>query len=174
MLSIILLAISLSLDAFSLSFSYGIFNISNRTKMKVAVITGLFHFIMPIIGNKFGNLIFNFIKIDTKYILILILVILIFDIIKSYKEKVEYIDFNFKEILLFSLFVSFDSLTIGIGIDYLTHNIFLASLMFMLFSFSFTYIGFVLGEKINSMYNNISKSISILILFTLLIKIIFS
>ena len=174
MLSIILLAISLSLDAFSLSLSYGIFNITNKVKVKTSITTGVFHFIMPIIGSKFGNFITHFIRINPKYILIFLLVFLIYDIVKSYKEKVDYIKFNFKEILLFALFVSFDSLTIGIGLNYLTSNIFLASLVFMFFSFSFTYIGFVLGEKINDMYSNLSKSISIIILFTLLIKIIFS
>ena len=174
MLSIILLAISLSLDAFSLSLSYGVFNISNKIRLKTSIITGVFHFIMPLIGNKFGNIILNFIRINTKHILIILLIILIIDMIKSYKEKIEYITFNYKETILFALFVSFDSFTIGIGINYLIEGVLLACLIFMFFSFCFTYIGFYLGNRISSMYNNVSKVISILIMFTLLIKIIFS
>ncbi len=68
MLSIILLAISLSLDAFSLALSYGIFNIEYKIKLKTSLITGIFHFIMPLIGNKFGNILISIIKIKVKRI----------------------------------------------------------------------------------------------------------
>ena len=43
------------MDAFSLAFSYGIKSISKKNVIITAIIVGLFHFFMPLLGNAFGN-----------------------------------------------------------------------------------------------------------------------
>ena len=40
---IFIIALSLSMDAFSLSLAYGTQNIENKTKYSIAIVVGLFH-----------------------------------------------------------------------------------------------------------------------------------
>ena len=61
---VFIIALSLSMDAFSLSLAYGTQNIENKTKYTISIIVGLFHLFMPLIGNLLGNVILNIIKIN--------------------------------------------------------------------------------------------------------------
>ena len=64
--TILLIGISLSMDAFSLSLIYGMLGISEKNKIKLAIIVGIFHFFMPIIGNILGYFIsdISYINLD--------------------------------------------------------------------------------------------------------------
>ena len=50
LISIILIGIALSMDTFSLSLSVGMFDIDRKKCLKLAIIVGIMHFIMPILG----------------------------------------------------------------------------------------------------------------------------
>ena len=52
-----LIAISLSMDAFSLSLAFGMQGIEHKKKLFMSIIVGIYHFIMPLIGVYFGNFI---------------------------------------------------------------------------------------------------------------------
>ena len=81
---------------------------------------------------------------------------------ESYKLKSETekeINLSFINILSFAFLVSLDSLTLGLGLNYITNNIFLASTIFMTLSSTFTYLGFTLGKCITK---NIGKYRSII------------
>ena len=54
---VILMAISLSMDAFSLSLVYGTFGIDKKNKILLSLIVGCFHFVMPLFGMFIGDLI---------------------------------------------------------------------------------------------------------------------
>ena len=49
------------MDAFSLSIIYGTYGIEMRRSLFLSFIVGIFHFLMPIIGVKFGSLFSSFI-----------------------------------------------------------------------------------------------------------------
>ena len=55
-INIILIAVSLSIDAFVLATAYGINNIKVKKAIITAVVVGTFHFFMPLIGNIMMNL----------------------------------------------------------------------------------------------------------------------
>ena len=55
----ILVGISLSMDAFSLSLVYGTNGMNKRNEIILSVIVGLFHCFMPLFGGFFGNVIFS-------------------------------------------------------------------------------------------------------------------
>ena len=92
-LTIFLIAISLSMDAFSLALIYGMSNLNSKDKIILSLIVGIYHFIMPLIGLEFGFLIskINFISIDI--IASIILVYIGIDlIISNYKtQKISHI-----------------------------------------------------------------------------------
>ena len=50
MLLVFLMAISLSMDAFSLALAYGTLGMSNKDKIILSLVVGIFHLIMPLLG----------------------------------------------------------------------------------------------------------------------------
>lgn len=140
-----LIAISLSMDAFSLSLAYGINNINKRTKIIMTILVGLFHFIMPIIGNILGNIIIETIKIKPNIIVSIILIFIGLSMIIKKEEKINPIK-NIIETILFATAVSLDSFSVGIGLKIINPNILTSSLIFSITAGIITYLGLQLGS----------------------------
>ena len=51
LISVIMIAIGLSMDAFSLAILYGTLNFTKRKALTLAGFVGAFHFFMPLLGN---------------------------------------------------------------------------------------------------------------------------
>lgn len=156
-LIIIVIAVSLSMDAFSLSLAYGTLNLSTKNINQLSIIVGLYHFFMPILGMLIGKIIFNYLPIQPNLIVFIVLVIIgIQMLIESFKKDDKVKIMTFIELLLFGLAVSIDSFSVGIGLKGISNNYILAALIFSITSFVFTYIGLHLGKKINNLVGNIS------------------
>lgn len=170
-LIIIVIAVSLSMDAFSLSLAYGTLNLSTKNINQLSIIVGLYHFFMPILGMLIGKIIFNYLPIQPNLIVFIVLVIIgIQMLIESFKKDDKVKIMTFIELLLFGLAVSIDSFSVGIGLKGISNNYILAALIFSITSFVFTYIGLHLGKKINNLVGNISTflgGITLIIIGTL-------
>lgn len=167
-LTILLLAVSLSMDTFSLSLCYGTMNISRKKTYLLSSIVGLFHFIMPLIGLNIGNIIMEHIILDGKYIILLILTIIGIDmIISSIKNEEKNFLLGIGGILLFAFSVSLDSFSTGLGLNLMTDNILLALSSFTIFSALFTFLGIKLGKKLSDKYGRIAGFIGGIILIIL-------
>lgn len=153
-LSIILIGLSLSMDAFSLALFYGSKGINGKNIIKLSISVGIFHFIMPLIGYFIGIFIFDLIKIKTGLIIFIILSIIGVEmIIDSFKEKKE-ISLYTIEILGFSLAVSIDSFSVGIGLTGIVENLIISPIIFAIMSLSFTYLGLKIGKVLNNRFGN--------------------
>lgn len=173
-LTIFLIAISLSMDAFSLSLLYGTEGINRKDKVLLSIIVGIYHFIMPLIGLNIGSYITSRIIINTNILVGIILSIISIEmIISSFKEKEEKFLLSLPGYLLFGLSVSIDSLTTGIGLPAITNNYILSSLIFSVTSFFFTFLGLNLGNFLNQKYGKISTILGGIILLILGIIYIF-
>ena len=75
------------MDAFALSFAYGILNIRKKLALITSIIVGIFHFIMPLLGNLFGNYIFENVSISPKYVMFIVFFILSINMFLSFFEK---------------------------------------------------------------------------------------
>ena len=166
---VILLGLSLSMDAFSLALIYGINKISKQKELLLPLIVGIYHFIMPLIGSLIGNIIFNYLPIKPNIIVSIIFIIIGIEMIIS-KEELEELS-NILEMLLFGLAVSIDSFSSGIGLKYITNHILLSTVYISLTSFILTYIGLVFGKKIGLKLGRISNILGSIIL--ILIGIIY-
>ena len=155
--TIILVGISLSMDAFSLALIYGTQGINRKDEIVLSMMVGLFHFFMPLIGFFVGNYLFSYFKINLDYLIGIIFFIIGLEmIISSLKgKKVSFLD-NIWSYMLFSFSVSIDSFTTGLGFRAISNNYFMVSFMFMLCSFFFTYIGLLLGNIFNTKFGSIS------------------
>ena len=165
---IILIAISLSMDAFSLSLAYGtVINKKNSIKL-LSIIVGLYHFFMPIIGLSFGKFILNYLPINEKTITLIIFVIIGFNmIIDSFKKEKNIKALKLFEMFMFGFAVSIDSFSIGIGLNNITNNYIICPLIFSITSLIFTYIGLLLGNKINEYLGTIAPIIGGIMLILL-------
>ena len=160
---IFFIAVSLSMDAFFLSIAYGSLNLEKKKIYILSIVVGLYHFFMPILGIKFGNIL----NIKSNYIVALIFLIIgINMILDIYKEK-EIKPISFLYMLLFGLSVSIDSFTIGIGLSRIMNFTILCPITFSLVSLIFTYVGLVLGKKISETVGNVSVIIGGLTLIVL-------
>lgn len=164
-ITIIIIAISLSMDAFSLSLAYGTLNLNKKDILSLSITVGIYHFIMPQIGNIIGKIILNILPIKTNIIVFIVLFIIGLQmILETFKEEKNIKKLKIKEMLLFGLAVSLDSLSVGIGLKTIYHNVTISSMIFMIMSFLFTYIGLNLGKKINNIIGKISTLIGGIIL----------
>lgn len=138
------------MDAFALSLSYGIKKISKKTIIITALMVGLFHFFMPLIGSVIGTYLFEYTIFKPKIILFLVFLILSIDMFTHFFENEEKIrNLNLIGTLIFAFSVSFDSLSVGLGIRYLYDNIFLVVSLFCFISALFTIFGFYLGKTLS-------------------------
>ncbi len=165
MILLIITAISLSMDAFSLSILYGTLGMRKKDKLILSFIVGIFHFIMPLLGKCFGNLIFELIDVNPDLIVCLILSFIGIQMVLSSFEKNNDIHLmNFSEYFLFAFAVSVDSFSVGITFTNMNYNYILSSFIFSFFSFLFTLIGLLIGNKIEKLVGKLSTLIGGIIL----------
>lgn len=154
------------MDAFTLAFSYGIKKVSKKIIITTSIVTGLFHFIMPIIGNFFGISLFEYTFIKPKYILFCIFLLISIDMFISYFNEENHLrKLNILGILLFSFSVSFDSFSVGLGLSLFYSNIILSVTIFCLVSMFFTFLGFILGRILSKKIGRIAFLFGSAILF---------
>lgn len=159
-ITIIIIAVSLSMDAFSLSLAYGTLNLEKKYIKILSTIVGIYHFFMPLIGLSIGNIILKIIPINTNVFVCIVLTFIGIEmIIDTFKKTEEIKIMNLKELILFGLAVSIDSFSVGIGLKTITNKYILCVTIFSLTSFIFTYIGLILGKKINNLIGKISTII---------------
>lgn len=153
---LLVLAFSLSMDAFSLSLAYGTLNLEKKDRLRLSLVVGLYHFFMPLLGLTIGKLLFSFFPVDLDFIILIVLGFIGIEmIIESFKE-IEVKQITKKDLLFFGFAVSLDSFSVGIGIQAITSHFFLASFLFSFFSFFFTYIGLFLGHKAHERLGKVS------------------
>ena len=157
---IFIIAVSLSMDAFSLSLAYGTISLTKKEINLLSIIVGIYHFFMPILGMLIGSFVFNVLNINQN---IIVLIIFTFRginmIIESFKKDEKVKKMKLAEMILFGFAVSIDSFSVGIGINSISNNFIMCSVIFSITSFIFTYIGLILGNKLNQLIGKISTLI---------------
>ena len=157
---IFIIAVSLSMDAFSLSLAYGTISLSKKEINLLSIIVGIYHFFMPILGMFIGSFIFNVLNINQNIIVLIIFSFIgINMIIDTFKNEEKIKKMKMAEMILFGLAVSIDSFSVGIGINSISNNFLLCSIIFSITSFLFTYMGLILGNKLNQLIGKISTLI---------------
>lgn len=145
---VLAIAVSLSMDAFSLSLSYGTIIDSKKQRILLSLIVGLFHFCMPLIGMILGKGIFKFLNVNSDFIVFLILFVIgvqmIFGSFKDEEVKV----MKISELLLFGFAVSIDSFSVGFTLTSIYENYIVSAILFSICSSFFTFVGLYLGNII--------------------------
>ena len=168
------MAIGLSMDAFSLALAYGTTKTSNKKKILLSLMVGIFHFFMPKLGALLGNEILLNYLVKANYLVGTIFLIIGIEMFLSRKEEKKGSITNFLSILFFSFTVSLDSFSVGIALSLTTKTITEAAFIFAMTSFFFTFLGIYLGNKLSNKFGQKASYIGIIILILLGIKYLFS
>lgn len=162
---VFLIAISLSMDAFSLSLAYGTLNLEKKYINLLSLIVGVYHFFMPLLGMWIGNTILQILPIKTNTIVFIVLFVIGVEmIIESFKQERSVSLMKFSELLIFGLAVSLDSFSVGIGLQAIYKSPIISSIIFSISAGIFTYIGLYLGKTINNIIGKISTIIGGIVL----------
>lgn len=158
------------MDTFSLSLTLG--TVSENKLIKILpVFVGIFHFFMPLLGNFIGITLINLLNLASNIILGSVLIILGINLaIHYYKDEKSDINLSIIGIIVFALSVSIDSFSVGLGINDITNNYLIASIIFALCSAAFTYLGIIIGKYSSKL---IGKYAIILGIFLLLLLGVF-
>ena len=166
--SILLIGISLSMDTFSLSLSIGSISAKNDIIKLLPLFVGIFHFFMPLLGNIVGLAVIELLNLASNVILGTVLIILGINLAVHYiKDETANIKVSIIGLLIFALSVSIDSFSVGLGINDITNNYFLASIIFAFCSDSFTYLGIIIGKYSSKLIGKYAIILGILLLLFL-------
>lgn len=157
LIMVIIVAISLSMDAFSLSLAYGTLNMEKKNIKILSVIVGIYHFVMPLIGMYVGKTIINILPIKPSTVVFIVLLFIGIEmIIETFKQDKNIKILTLVEMIIFGFAVSVDSFTVGLGLKVLYKYSFVSALIFSISSLIFTYLGLILGKKINNIIGKLA------------------
>lgn len=180
---IILIAISLSVDATVCAMVYAKNKFNNISTFKLCLVLsllfGIFQGIMPLIGYMLGINILKYIESFDHWLASGLLFLISANMLKEafFTEDKELscpISFSYKTIFILAIATSIDALAIGISLAILDNNIYISSLIIALICFIMSYIASFIAQKISNLKINkkLLDSIGALMLIYIAIKVL--
>ena len=171
-IEIILIGLSLAMDAFTVSVCKGIKSFSIKNGIIVSFTFSLFQFIMPIIGFYLGSILNDRLINYNTYFSSVILIIIGILMIKE--NEISELDnkLNFSELFLLAIATSIDALVIGISFSFIKTNMLISAIIIGIITFIVCIIGFFMGSLFNKKYHQYSNYIGGITLIILGIKLL--
>lgn len=172
-ISIILVAISLSFDTFAVSVSTGFAmkKIRFLQILKIALILTLFQSAMPLIGWCLGSRVEKIINNYDHWVAFVLLIILGTKmIIESFKIKNNINNTNLlktRVIIGIAIATSIDALVIGVSFAFIEMNILLAVIIIGLITYIASLLGIVLGKNFGHHFGNKMEIVGGIILISI-------
>lgn len=151
LLEILIIAIGLSMDAFSLAILYGTLGLKKKTIYTLSIIVGIFHFMMPLLGYLLGDLFLAKLLPEPRLLVGCIFLMLSLQMLYSLKKEEEItLLTGMISLLLFGFTVSLDSFSVGLGLGAMMYSLPLCCVMFSLASALFTFLGLKIGTNFSN------------------------
>lgn len=167
------MAVALGMDAFSMSIGLGMRGIRLLHVVKISIMNGLFHIIMPFLGMIVGRFLSSFMGDIAVTIGGVLLIFFGFHMIYSSlfgEDKVSWVSGTPWGLLLFSLGVSMDGFSVGLSLGMFAVNTWLSLLCFGLFGFLLTACGLLLGRRLRGWIGQYGEAFGGMILLAFGIK----
>ncbi len=166
-----IMAIALGMDAFSLGLGMGMIRLRLKQVFYIGITIGIFHVIMPLLGIGLGRMISaHFSGIATYIGGALLLILGIQMVISSFKsgEQTLVTPIGFG-LIIFALSVSLDSFSVGLSLGIFGARTAVAIFLFGFFSMVLTWMGLLLGRKVQTWLGSYGEALggSILLAFGL-------
>lgn len=176
-IEILLLAIALAMDAFSVSLTKG-FTQKNLTKYQIlayGIFFGGFQFLMPLLGYICGNSVSKFVSQIAPWIAFILLFIIGANMIRESfdDEDEENVDkFSFKELTLLAIATSIDAFAVGLTFAIIDVDLWIPVSIIGIVAFLFGILGIYIGKKIGNYFKNHLEAIGGIILIAIGFKIL--
>lgn len=160
-ISLLLMAIALGMDAFSISLGIGMQQLRLKKIAWIGILIGFFHIIMPFIGIILGKFISNeigsFAMIAGGVLLAGIGIQMIFSaFIKESKQILDIAGFG---LLAVAFTVSLDSFSVGLGLGMSGAKVVIVIVTFGVVSMLLTWLGLLLGRRVHGILGMYSEII---------------
>ena len=166
------------MDCFAVAIGAGFANKNIKLKkyLLVALIFGIAHFIMPLIGWLIGDSFKIYIEsIDHWVAFSLLLFIgskMLYESFKNNNNKSFSMD-KISVVLLLTLATSIDALIIGMSLAFLGFHLILSAGVISFFAFLISFIGFIVGKRFGIYFGKKAEIIGGIILIIIGFKILF-
>jgi putative Mn2+ efflux pump MntP len=190
-LTIILVAVVLGLDAFSLSLGLGLQGRSRSYGLKFSATVGAFHIIMPLVGLNLGLVAGKFLGVWASRLGAIILAYIAIDfIIKGYREmrprsyslpeakammekKHNLSRQDWGSLIVMGLSVSIDALTVGFSLGTFKMPVFITVIIMGIIAGIMTLLGFWGGRIFSRLIGSYAQMAGGMVLAILAIKLLF-
>lgn len=177
-LSVMLIALSLTFDTFAVSVTAGL--VENKIKLwqavKIALIFAFLQAIFPVIGWVLGVQISSFVNAYQHWVAFVLLLIIgskmVFDALKNEEQKKTLDIFDIKVVFILGMATSIDALFIGLSFAFVDVNIWLAAFLIGFFTYFVAMIGMLIGKKAGHLFGQKAEIIGGLVLVTIGVKIL--
>ena len=152
-ISTLLIAVALAMDAFSVSMTKG-FTQKHLTNLQIlyyGLFFGGFQFLMPLIGYYCGNVIASIVEALAPIIGFILLLIIGLNMIRESLtgDDEEITDrFSFREVTLLAVAKSIDAFAVGITLALIRDPVLISSIIIGIVAFAFSIIGVFIGRRI--------------------------
>ena len=177
-ISIVLIAVGLAMDAFAVSITSGITIKSLRINnaFKIAIFFGLFQAVMPIIGWLAGLSLRDYISAVDHWIAFGLLSFIgckmIYESITVQSSEKEINPLNVYVLLVLSVATSIDALAVGVSFAFLKVSIVTPVIIIGTVTFFLSYLGVYIGDRIGHFFENKIEIAGGLLLIGIGIKIL--
>lgn len=177
-LSILLLAVAMAMDAFSVATvtGFGLKKLDYSLAAKMSMVFGVFHIIMPFLGWIAGSTVVDLISNYDHWIAFLLLALVGGKMIKDSQEEIQEIDpselMTLSSLTFLAIAVSIDSLAVGVSYSLERVNILLPAIAMAIGTLVFTFIGVFLGHKTGKNLGKTAQVIGGLILIGIGLRIL--
>ena len=180
MLTVFIIGLGLSMDAFSVSVTNGMCmeKVNFKNAGKIAFVYAFFQFLMPVLGYFAGNIFKDFISSVDHWIAFCLLFFIglkmmmeAIDEMKE-KEKAECKKIGWKLLMVQGIATSIDALAVGISFVALKMPVFSSSVLIGVITFVICLFGVFLGKKVGNLLKGKAGIIGVLILIGIGTKIL--
>jgi putative Mn2+ efflux pump MntP len=190
-IDIILLSVSLAMDAFAVSISNGLIlpSVRKRDAATFGVFFGFFQFMMPMIGFFLGTGFSKYIVSIDHWIAFILLALIGGNMVKesfgSDEEESKDVDdiLSFKNLTLLAIATSIDALAVGVTFAFITDinviagqshllNTVISCIIIGVITFVISYIGVIIGKKISGVFQSYAERIGGFVLIAIGLKIL--
>jgi manganese efflux pump family protein len=175
LLTLILMAFALGMDAFSVGLGMGMFNLRLRQILKIGITIGIFHVWMPLLGMIAGKFLSNQFGTIATYIgggLLLVLGVQM--IWSSFKKEdssvITPVGFG---LIVFAFSVSLDSFSVGLTLGIYQAKTVLVLVCFGVAATLLTWMGLLIGRKVQHWLGGYSELLGGSILLAFGLKLLF-
>ncbi|MCR4908641.1 MAG: manganese efflux pump MntP family protein [Lachnospiraceae bacterium] len=176
LLSLFLLAVGLSMDAFAVAVCKGLEqeHFSWKNAAVVGIWFGFFQALMPVIGYFCGSLFVHYIEKFDHWIAFFLLALIGGNMIRESFGREEKVRTGFRaaEMLLLAIATSIDALAVGITFAFLSISLPFAVLFIGVCTFMISAFGVFIGSRFGEKYRSFSELLGGIILIGIGIKIL--